>query len=209
MTDRHPTTTTNTTTTTNNTTTNNTTTTNTTTTRIAARTATRTMASPIGRLDIVARGDAIVSIRFEHEITTPLAAEPPVIDHRGDASSGDVNRGEHPLLDEAVRQLDEYFAGDRTEFDLPLDPAGTPFQRSVWSVLRQIPYGETISYGQQAGLLGDRNKSRAVGAANGKNPIAIVVPCHRVVGANGHLTGFAGGLENKAWLLDHERSHRR
>lgn len=196
MTDPHPTTT-------------SSSTTNPTTTTTSGNTATATMTSPIGRLEIVARGDAIVSIRFEHENASPLAPEPSVIDHHGDVSAGVVTRGEHPLLDEAVRQLDEYFAGSRTEFDLPLAPAGTPFQRSVWSVLRQIPYGETISYGQQAVLLGDRNKSRAVGVANGKNPIAIVVPCHRVVGANGHLTGYAGGLEIKAWLLDHERSHRR
>ena len=105
------------------------------------------------------------------------------------------------MLDEAVRQLDEYFAGERLEFDLPLEPNGTPFQRQAWTALRTIPYGETISYGEQARRLGDRNKSRAVGAANGKNPIPIVVPCHRVIGANGHLTGFGGGLDVKAWLL--------
>src|SRR5690606_5117143 len=119
-----------------------------------------------------------------------------------------VDRGEHRLLDRAVQQLEEYFAGARTEFDLPLDPQGTAFQHQVWTVLREIPYGETISYGQQASMLGDKNKSRAVGAANGKNPIPIVVPCHRVVGSNGHLTGFAGGLDTKAWLLVHERTHR-
>jgi methylated-DNA-[protein]-cysteine S-methyltransferase len=85
-----------------------------------------------------------------------------------------------------------------------LAPAGTEFQRMAWTALRSIPFGETISYGEQARRLGDKNKSRAVGAANGKNPIPIVVPCHRVVGANGHLTGFAGGIDVKAWLLDHE-----
>jgi methylated-DNA-[protein]-cysteine S-methyltransferase len=116
--------------------------------------------------------------------------------------------GTTPVLDEAISQLEEYFAGTRREFDLPLDPAGTEFQQSAWMVLRTIPYGTTISYGQQAERLGDPNKARAVGAANGKNPLSIVVPCHRVVGSNGHLTGFAAGIDVKSWLLDHERQPR-
>ena len=159
--------------------------------------STISMTTPIGRLDVVASDDAIVSIWFE-------------TDGEGRRPDGAVavDRGEHRLLDRAVQQLEEYFAGARTEFDLPLDPQGTAFQHQVWTVLRQIPYGETISYGQQASMLGDKNKSRAVGAANGKNPIPIVVPCHRVVGSNGHLTGFAGGLDPTAWLLAHERTHR-
>ncbi len=102
----------------------------------------------------------------------------------------------------------EYFEGKRVDFELPLDPDGTEFQKQAWDALVKIPFGETISYGEQAVMLGDKNKSRAVGAANGKNPIPIVVPCHRVVGSNGHLTGFAGGLNVKAWLLDHEFSVR-
>lgn len=157
--------------------------------------ATVSIATPIGRLDIVAHDDAVVSIWFE-------------TDGEGSPATGavPVRLGEHPVLDLAVAQLEEYFAGTRTEFDLPLDPHGTAFQQQAWSALRRIPYGETISYGQQAAMLGDKNKSRAVGAANGKNPIPIVVPCHRVVGSNGHLTGFAGGLDTKAWLLDHERT---
>lgn len=158
--------------------------------------STISMTTPIGRLDIVAHDDAIVSIWFESDDEG----------RRPDGAS--VRPGQHRLLDRAVQQLEEYFAGARTEFDLPLDPDGTAFQQQVWRVLRGIPYGETISYGQQALALGDKNKSRAVGAANGKNPIPIVVPCHRVVGSNGHLTGFAGGLDTKAWLLDHERTHR-
>ena len=101
--------------------------------------------------------------------------------------------------------LEEYFGGSRTEFDIPLAPEGTPFQQQAWSVLRSIPFGVTMSYGEQAAALGDRNRARAVGAANGRNPIPIVVPCHRVVGSNGHLTGFGGGIDAKAWLLDHER----
>ena len=156
-----------------------------------ARTVTE---SPIGELTILATEDAVVAIHFGDDRTlgTRVAAI-------------DLAAGEHPVLDETVRQLDEYFAGDRLEFDLPLQPNGTPFQREAWTALTTIPYGETISYGEQARRLGDRNKSRAVGAANGKNPIPIVVPCHRVVGANGHLTGFGGGLGIKAWLLDHEQ----
>ena len=121
---------------------------------------------------------------------------------------GEVDGGEHDpagVLDEAVVQLHEYFAGTRTAFDLPLDPVGSPFQRSAWDALLEIPFGETVSYGEQARRLGDIRKSRAVGAANGRNPISIIVPCHRVVGANGSLTGFGGGIANKAWLLDHER----
>lgn len=110
-------------------------------------------------------------------------------------------RGETLLLSEAARQLEEYFAGARREFDLPLAPKGTPFQQSVWALLRQIPYGETRSYGQLAAALGNPKASRAVGGANHNNPIAIVVPCHRVIGADGSLTGYAGGLDIKAYLL--------
>jgi methylated-DNA-[protein]-cysteine S-methyltransferase len=109
------------------------------------------------------------------------------------------------VLAETIAQLQQYFAGTRRYFDLPLDPVGTPFQQQAWLALRTIPYGETVTYGEQARRLGDPNKARAVGAANGRNPLPIVVPCHRVVGSNGSLTGFGGGLENKAWLLDHER----
>jgi methylated-DNA-[protein]-cysteine S-methyltransferase len=173
----------------------NTMTTSTTTTTTTRRQLARTsMTSPIGELTILASDDAVVAIRWDHE----------PFDARLNGDIVDVAHGEHAVLDEAVRQLDEYFDGERREFDLPLEPNGTPFQREAWTALRAIPFGETISYGEQARRLGDRNKSRAVGAANGKNPIPIVVPCHRVVASNGHLTGFAGGLDVKAWLLDHE-----
>ena len=111
---------------------------------------------------------------------------------------------DHPVLAAAVNQLGEYFAGDRRNFDLPLEPIGTDFQQSAWIALRAIPYGETVSYGEQAAAMGDKRKARAVGAANGRNPISIIVPCHRVVGSNGSLTGFAGGLPSKQWLLEHE-----
>ena len=112
-----------------------------------------------------------------------------------------------PVLEAAAAQLDEYFRGERTEFDLPLDPVGTDFQRAAWEALRTIEFGKTISYGEQAARMGDRRKARAVGAANGRNPLSIVVPCHRVVGATGSLTGFAGGVDTKAWLLAHEHRH--
>jgi methylated-DNA-[protein]-cysteine S-methyltransferase len=101
-------------------------------------------------------------------------------------------------------QLDEYFAGRRTRFELPLSPHGTPFQRRVWTALAEIPYGRTISYLELARSLGDERAVRAVGGANGKNPLPIVLPCHRVIGANGSLTGFGGGIERKRWLLEHE-----
>lgn len=106
---------------------------------------------------------------------------------------------------EAVKQLREYFAGGRAEFDLPLAPEGTAFQRTVWRRLQDIPYGETISYGELARRVGNPKASRAVGAANGRNPLPIVIPCHRVIGANGKLTGFGGGLPTKEALLALER----
>jgi methylated-DNA-[protein]-cysteine S-methyltransferase len=105
---------------------------------------------------------------------------------------------------DASKQLDAYFAGDLTQFDLELRPAGTPFQQAVWSALRDIPFGTTCAYGQLAERVADRTKTRAVAAAIGRNPIGIVVPCHRVIGADGSLTGYAGGLDRKRWLLDHE-----
>ncbi|MBE7189184.1 methylated-DNA--[protein]-cysteine S-methyltransferase [Jatrophihabitans endophyticus] len=107
-------------------------------------------------------------------------------------------------FDDVRAQLAEYFAGDRLEFDLPLDAAGTAFQHSVWEALRAIPYGETRTYGQQALAIGLPTAVRAVGAANGRNPISIIVPCHRVIGADGSLTGYGGGVEAKRWLLGHE-----
>jgi methylated-DNA-[protein]-cysteine S-methyltransferase len=107
----------------------------------------------------------------------------------------------HPLLLQAQQQLEEYFAGKRRKFTVKLDPAGTEFQNKVWNALRTIPFGETRSYGEIANQIGSRKAVRAVGAANGRNPLSIIVPCHRVIGADGKLTGFAGGLEVKAQLL--------
>lgn len=164
------------------------------------------MTSPIGTLTIVANDDAVVAIRWDTESDDrePDAHNPVdrKLERHGDVTT--VRPDEHAVLDAAVAQLREYFDGARTEFDLPLAPDGTAFQRQAWHELQRIPFGETITYGEQAIRLGDRKKMRAVGSANGKNPIPIVVPCHRVVGADGKLTGFAGGLDTKAWLLDHE-----
>jgi len=113
---------------------------------------------------------------------------------------------ETPLIKKAAAQLEEYFAGRRVKFDLPLAPAGTEFQRSVWKALQTIPSGETRSYGEIAARIGNPKASRAVGMANNRNPIAIVIPCHRVIGSDGSLTGYAGGLESKRYLLDLEKS---
>lgn len=112
-------------------------------------------------------------------------------------------------LDEVRRQLCEYFAGDRITFDVEVRPQGTEFQRTVWSALLAIPYGETASYGEIAAEIGRPQASRAVGAANGQNPVPLVIPCHRVVGADGQMTGFGLGIERKAWLLDHEQGRAR
>ena len=113
----------------------------------------------------------------------------------------DVVDGDHPVLTRTAAQLDEYFAGDRRDFDLPLDLHGTAFQVKVWRALGEIGFGETTSYGELAAPLGGTHMARAVGAAVGRNPVSIVVPCHRVVGADGSLTGFAGGLDAKRTLL--------
>lgn len=150
--------------------------------------------SPVGELFLVADVSGLRAVLWRDD-------DP--VGRRGAAEPGSCDPDE--VIDRTVEQLDEYFAGERTTFDLPLAPVGTPFQLASWSVLRTIPYGATMTYGQQAVALGDRNKARAVGAANGRNPLSIVVPCHRVCGADGSLTGFGGGIEQKAWLLDHER----
>ena len=112
---------------------------------------------------------------------------------------------DHTLIAECCRQLEEYFSGKRKVFDLPLDPAGTDFQRKVWAELSKIPYGKTISYLELARRLGDEKVIRAAAAANGANPLAILIPCHRVVGSHGELTGYAGGLHRKKWLLEFEK----
>lgn len=115
-----------------------------------------------------------------------------------------TSTGDSDLLVEASAQLRDYFAGRRLAFDLPLDEVGTDFQHAAWAALRSIPFGQTRSYGQQAASLGDARKARAVGGANGRNPIGVITPCHRVIGADGSLTGFAAGTDRKQWLLRHE-----
>ena len=157
-----------------------------------------TMHSPVGELRLIAGDRGLRAILWGAEDAARVAS----------VNGADLVEGRTDLLDQAVAQLEEYFAGTRREFDIPLDPLGTPFQQSAWMVLRSIPYGRTMSYGEQARRLGDPNKARAVGAANGKNPLSIVVPCHRVIGSTGSLTGFGGGLEAKSWLLDHESQPR-
>lgn len=122
-----------------------------------------------------------------------------------DSVFGGAERRKTPLLAEVHRQLTEYFAGNRREFDLPLVSCGTTFQRSVWSELKKIPYGQTISYGELARRIGNSKAARAVGRANNKNPIAIVVPCHRVIGSGGALVGYAAGIDKKQFLLELER----
>jgi methylated-DNA-[protein]-cysteine S-methyltransferase len=146
--------------------------------------------SPVGGLTLVSNGDALLTCEFEGRAT--IRATPG--SRRGDR-----------VLELARRELDAFFAGRLREFTIPLAPRGTPFQQRVWRALRAIPYGETRSYGQIAAAIGARDAVRAVGAANGANPIAIIVPCHRVIGANGSLTGFGGGLDRKRFLLELER----
>lgn len=149
--------------------------------------------SPIGELRLVASDDALVGVYLPDHLRGPPAG------------SGDAVRG-HPVMEEARDQLRAWFAGRRTTFDLPLRPRGTPFQLSVWRALGEIPYGETSSYRELAVAVGQPSAARAVGAANARNPLSIVVPCHRVIGARGELTGYAGGVERKRWLLEHERA---
>jgi len=145
--------------------------------------------SPVGKLTLIASAGALIGVLWDRGRC-----------HRSTLVAPNLEP-EHPVLAEAERQLSEYFAGTRRQFDLPLDPRGTEFQKKVWLALRKIPFGKTQSYAEIAKSIGAPRASRAVGAANGKNPLPIVVPCHRVIGANGALTGFGGGLENKARLL--------
>jgi methylated-DNA-[protein]-cysteine S-methyltransferase len=151
-----------------------------------------TIDSPIGRLTLTSDGTALTGL-YMAVASKPL---PRTADWVMDPSV--------TPLPEAVRQLREYFAGERQKFDLPLRMQGTEFQKRVWQQLTTIPFGETWSYGELAKRLDNPSACRAVGLANGKNPIAIIVPCHRVIGADGSLTGFGGGLPRKEWLLAHE-----
>jgi methylated-DNA-[protein]-cysteine S-methyltransferase len=145
--------------------------------------------SPIGLIKISSTHDSIVSLSFVEKKDTMLDNIP-------------------EILNETVKQLDEYFKGLRKEFNLKLKLEGTNFQNKVWYELTKIPYGEVVSYGYIAKSLGNKNSSRAVGNANNKNKIAIIVPCHRVIGSNGKLIGYAGGIDKKEWLLKHETKNK-
>jgi methylated-DNA-[protein]-cysteine S-methyltransferase len=168
--------------------------------RTTDHTETIVIDTPLGPLTIVASDRGLRAVLWPAEEAGRVRVGTPAGPTVGSPAAG--------ILQLATDQLAGYFEGRRTAFDVPLDPIGTDFQQTAWAALRTIPYGETISYGEQANRLGDRRKARAVGAANGRNPISIIVPCHRVVGSTGALTGFAGGLDTKAWLLDHERRTR-
>lgn len=143
--------------------------------------------SPVGPLTLVGDGESLVGLYFDGHKRRPRVT--------------DLGPRDDTAFAEVVRQLGEYFAGERTEFDLPLAPRGSEFERRVWALLTKIPHGETRTYGQLAVELGEPGAAQAVGNANGWNPISIIVPCHRVVGASGGLTGYAGGLERKRFLL--------
>jgi len=155
-----------------------------------------TIDSPVGPLLLAANDDGVRAIEFQPSRHA--------VKREADWQQVDWAECTHPLLHRLQQQLDEYFAGTRRAFDLPLVPRGTAFQCEVWRTLASIPYGETVSYAQLATQLGKPSASRAVGAANGRNPLPIVLPCHRVIGADGSLTGFGGGLPTKRFLLQLE-----
>ncbi len=142
--------------------------------------------SPLGAIEIVGTQDSILTLEF--------------------VGKEQVDDGDLPFcLKDGLNQIDEYFSGKRKVFSLKLDPSGTKFQKSVWRQLEKIPYGAVVSYGRIAGIIGKPEASRAVGNANGRNPIPIIIPCHRVVGSDGRLTGYGGGLWRKEWLIKHEK----
>jgi methylated-DNA-[protein]-cysteine S-methyltransferase len=147
--------------------------------------------TPIGKLRLVADAQALVAV----DLPSSKGKREPALD---------APAAGHPVLDRARAQMAAYFAGERRSFDVPLAPRGTAFQRSVWAALNEIPCGETRSYRDIAARIGRPSSTRAVGAANGQNPIAVIIPCHRVIGADGSLTGYGGGLPTKRWLLEHE-----
>lgn len=150
------------------------------------------MNSPVGILTLIAGAQGLHAILWDHDrLSVAYQSLLKELIHTPD----------HPLLSKTKEQLNEYFQGTRKVFELPLVLDGTPFQMEAWRQLLEIPYGHTLSYGEQAARLGNKNKARAVGLANGQNPISIIVPCHRVIGKNGSLTGFGGGLDKKAFLL--------
>jgi O-6-methylguanine DNA methyltransferase len=148
-----------------------------------------TIATPLGDMVAIANEHALLALEF----------------CMTDAAAASADRTRNSVIEQTEAELVEYFAGARRRFDVALAPAGTPFQQLAWRALLDIPYGTTRSYGQQAQVIGQPTATRAVARANGDNPIAIIIPCHRVIGANGSLTGYGGGLHRKRWLLDLER----
>lgn len=146
--------------------------------------------TPIGRIGIAEEDGSLTRLAFQTELPAGAVLE------------------ETPLAARCRQELDEYFSGERQSFDLPLCAKGTDFQKKVWAALCEIPYGETRTYGEVAAAVGSPKAARAVGLANNRNPIAVIVPCHRVVGSNGKLVGYAGGLDKKEFLLELERTHR-
>jgi methylated-DNA-[protein]-cysteine S-methyltransferase len=152
----------------------------------------KTIDSPVGRLKLVASDKGLVAVLWENDKPNRVRLGAMIADQR------------HPILLVTERQLEQYFAGERKTFSVPLDMRGTSFQKNLWEALLAIPFGETRSYGQLAKQLGNARAMRAAGAANGRNPVSIIVPCHRVIGSSGKLIGFAGGLETKARLLSLE-----
>jgi methylated-DNA-[protein]-cysteine S-methyltransferase len=154
--------------------------------------------SPLGPLTVVVEDDHLVGLYVEQGLDKAL--------ERSAALGTPSDPADVPFLQAVADQLAAYFRGELTEFDLPVAATGTPFQQRVWEALQRIPYGETWSYGRLAAEIGNPAASRAVGAANGRNPVSIVVPCHRVIGSTGALTGYAGGLTTKEQLLSHERA---
>jgi methylated-DNA-[protein]-cysteine S-methyltransferase len=156
------------------------------------------ISTPVGELLLTASDTALTGVYF------PTSRRGPPPTQRADWIEDDGRGPAGEILARTRQQLSEYFDGSRTTFELPLEALGSAFEHRVWNAVRAIPYGVTTSYGELARRLGDVTATRAVGAANGKNPIPIIVPCHRVVGAKGDLTGFGGGLDRKRWLLEHE-----
>lgn len=155
------------------------------------------MDSPVGKLTIITSAKGLHAVLWDSDrenivLEKIIQTLPKLTDER--------------TIEHTKKQLTEYFQGKRQVFNLPLVIDGTDFQRQCWQQLQKIPYAETISYGEQAEKIGDKNKARAVGMANGRNPISIIIPCHRVIGSNGDLVGFGGGLSRKQWLLEHEKN---
>ena len=147
-----------------------------------------TIKTPVGFLELKSDWEALLSVSFISQFNTNSAEQP-------------------DILTEATKQLNEYFKGELKNFNLNIKPEGTPFQQKIWELVKNVPYGKTVSYLDIAKLSGSEKNTRAVGLANGKNPIPIIIPCHRVIGTSGKLTGYAGGMERKQWLLQHELIH--